>query len=85
MEYLVSAFRSRSETLKLKEILKNNGIPSEIVNTPKEANVGCGLSVKFPAGYLIVVKRAISNYRFKSFAGFFLVKEIGGKRITKSI
>ena len=52
MEDIILAFRSRSDTVRFAEFLKNNSVPAEIVNTPKEAGVGCGLSVKFSARYL---------------------------------
>ena len=53
MEYVVVAFRSRAHTVGFYELLKKNGISAEIINTPKEAGVGCGLSVK------------ISSYQFE--------------------
>ena len=46
MEYLIVAFRSREHTVKFYNFLKSVGINGEIINTPKEAGVGCGLSVK---------------------------------------
>ena len=54
MEYVVVAFRSRAETVKFSETLKRYGVYNEIVNTPKEAGVGCGLSVK-----MLMIKRFI--------------------------
>ena len=46
MEYVVVAFRSRAHTVAFYEFLKGHGVSAEIVNTPKEAGVGCGLSVR---------------------------------------
>lgn len=85
MEYLVVAFRSRSQTIKFNEFLGKNGVFSEVVNTPKEAGVGCGLSVKVYLQNLHVVKRAVKITNLNSFAGFFLVKKVGGKVVVKSI
>ena len=85
MEYVVCAFRSRSETLKFRDFLEKNGIKCELVNTPKEAGVGCGLSVKTYPSMIPVMKNALRISKVKSFAGFFLVKHVGGKRIVKSI
>lgn len=85
MEYIILAFRSRSDTVKFSEFLRNNFVPAEIVNTPKEAGVGCGLSVKFSSMYLSAVKRAVVISRPASYAGFFSVKTIGGRKFVKSI
>ena len=85
MEYVVVAFRSRAHTVKFSEILRRNAIPNEIINTPKEAGVGCGLSVKVAKERFFVVKNATFSVGLSSFAGFFLVSIKEGRRIVKSI
>ena len=85
MEYLVIAFRSRSDTIKFTEFLNKNNIPAEIVNTPKEAGVGCGLSAKVSRHYENIVKKAIKIANLKSFAGVFLVRKFSGKYLVRSI
>lgn len=85
MEYVAVAFRSRSETVKFFEFLRSNGFFTEIVNTPKEAGVGCGLSVKIPPSMIPTVKKAIKILGSNTFAGFFLVKTIAGRRVVKSV
>ncbi len=85
MDYILVSFRSRESTIKFSKILLNNGIFCEVVNTPKEAGVGCGLSVKIKSQSFAVVKRAVFSTSLKGFAGFFLVKSVGGKRFVKSI
>jgi len=85
MEHVVVAFRSRAETVKFSEILKRYGVYNEIVSTPKEAGVGCGLSVKISKNSVQSVKRVVAVVGMKSFAGFFLVKTVAGSRMVKSI
>lgn len=85
MEYIVVAFRSRSHTVKFHSFLEQNGIRSEIINTPKEAGVGCGLSVKVSPYLLPTVKKAVIIASLSSFAGIFKVKNVGGKILTRSI
>ncbi len=85
MEYVAVAFRSRAHTVKFSALLTDNGIYNQIINTPKEAGVGCGLSVKIGTQAFSSVKRIVLSLRLSSFAGFFLVKTVGGKRIVKSI
>lgn len=85
MEYIMVAFRSRSDTVRFAEYLRSVSVPAEIVNTPKEAGVGCGLSVQTPMQKFAIVKRAVFLLKLGSFAGFFTVKTIGGKKFVKSI
>ncbi len=85
MEYVVIAFRSRAHTVKFSSYLSSNGVYNEIVNTPKEAGVGCGLSVKIKRDAFYTVKRIVLSLKLSSFAGFFLVKTVAGKRLVKSI
>ncbi len=85
MDYVVVAFRSRAHTVKFYEALKMNGIGAEIINTPKEAGVGCGLSVKVKKENLFSVRRAVNALSLASFAGIFSVNSLGSKRIVKSI
>lgn len=85
MEYIVIAFRSRAETIRFYEFLKSNGFTAGIINTPKEAGVGCGLSVKIPVGAMQLVRRALNFFPARSFAGFFAVKTVGGRYVVKSV
>lgn len=84
MEYIVVTFRARTDTMKFYDLLKNYGIKREIISTPKEAKVGCGLSVKIDKADFYNVKRILFDNLPKSFAGFFVVTERFGKRSIKS-
>ena len=85
MEYIIVAFRSRTHTVGFSNYLSKLNIKKEIINTPKEAGVGCGLSVKVSSGYFTQVKQCVFNTKLSSFAGFFLVKNLSGARIVRSI
>ncbi len=85
MEYIVVSYRSRESTLKLHQILSNGGIACQVINTPKEAGVGCGLSVKIAKQNFATVKRVVFKLDLKGFAGFFAVSIMGGKRFVRSI
>ena len=85
MEYVVVAFRSREHTVRFYGLLSQNGVASEIINTPKEAGVGCGLSVKIKKENFSTVKNAVRYASLSSFAGFFLVTILSGKRTVRSI
>ena len=85
MEYVIVSFRSRAHTVKFHEFLRRNGISSEIVNTPKEAGVGCGLSVRVSKEQLSTVKKLVYLTKLSSFAGVFLYKTTSRQRSVRSI
>ena len=85
MEYLIVAFRSRAHTVQFANLLRSQNIVMEIVNTPKEAGVGCGLSVKARKQNYDLIKRLVILSALPSFAGIFAVKELGEKRIVKAV
>ncbi|MBE5756929.1 MAG: DUF3343 domain-containing protein [Clostridiales bacterium] len=71
--YIIASFKSRLESIMLKKELDRRGFFAEVVSTPKEANIGCGLSVKINPYHLNSIKRIILTEGFKSFVGFFKV------------
>lgn len=85
MEFIVIAFRSRAETVRFSEFVRKNGVYCQIINTPKEAGVGCGLSVRMAKSDYAKAARAVRIVGFGSFAGIFLVGYVGGKRFVRSI
>lgn len=85
MGYVLAAFHSRTQVMRFLEAMKRNGCAVSVVNTPKDAHVGCGLSVKMPYNCLKTAKRLISYYRFDAFVGFFEVRTYGGRTTLKTI
>ena len=72
-------------SLKFSTFLDGYGISNRIVNTPKEAGVGCGLSVEINKSHLQSARQLVYGVNLPSFAGFFSVKTFQGGRIVKSI
>ena len=85
MEYIVIAFRSRGHTVKFYQLLQENRIGAQIINTPKEAGVGCGLSVKIMPTQIINAKTLLNKSALSSFAGLFMVKEFSSSRLVRVI
>ena len=85
MEYFFVAFRSRAHTIKFYDLLKENGLTAQIINTPKEVGVGCGLSVQVSKMQIDIVKNAVKRVNFSSYAGTFWVVVRGGKKIIRSL
>ena len=72
MNLVLAAFRSRTEALEFLEVLKRYGVSAQIVSTPREVRVGCGLSVRFSYSALARVKSILMHAEVSSFAGFFM-------------
>ena len=81
MSFCLAAFRSRNETLYLANILNSGGYRVSIINTPKDAGLSCGISVKFEERFLPVIRSIIMSKPFRSFAGIFRVL-VEGQRNT---
>ena len=85
MEYLIITFKSRQETLKISKLLNSLGFSTTTISTPKEAGVGCGLSIKTELSYFYAVKSVLIRIKTQSFVGFFKVIAVKGKSIVKSM
>lgn len=79
MTEVLAVFRSRAQAVDCNSRLRSNGIPANIVNTPKEANIGCGLSVKIPQNLLARAKPLILGGRYSAFYGFYTINNAYGR------
>ncbi len=71
MTEILAVFRSRSQAIDCNARLRAAGIAANLVNTPREANIGCGLSVKIPQPLLDKARILVRNGNYSSFYGFF--------------
>ncbi|NCB48705.1 MAG: DUF3343 domain-containing protein [Clostridia bacterium] len=71
MFYLI-VFRARSETMKFYSILSSYGVKSEIVNTPRQISVACGISLKISSQDVPIAKEILTRRQFNTFAGIYL-------------
>ena len=82
MEYVIAVYRSRNESMRVYNYLISNGITCALISTPRAANVGCGLSVKFSKNILASLRRTLSQA--ETFVGFFLVRNtINGATLSR--
>ena len=79
MTYILAIFRSRSQAVDCNIRLKSFGIAAELINTPKEANIGCGLSIKIPYDYIERAKQIIKRANYSAFYGFFVMQYTYGR------
>jgi hypothetical protein len=71
MYYLI-VFRARSETMKFYSLLSSYGVKSEVVNTPRQISVACGISLKILSKDLNIAKDILNRREFATFAGIFV-------------
>ena len=67
----LAVFRSRSDALKIYNLLRKQKLACTTVSTPAKLGVGCGISVLFPSFYTEEVRRLITLYSIASFVGFY--------------
>ena len=65
------AFRSRTQSMKLYDLLRASGIACEIINTPREVSASCGLSVRVPDEAWERAIGVYDYYKFDALIGIF--------------
>ena len=79
MTYILAIFRSRSQAVDCNIRLKSRGVASELINTPKEANIGCGLSLTIPHESAPKANMIIRKANYSAFYGFFVMQYTYGR------
>lgn len=72
MSYLV-VFRSKSETIKFTNILASYGHRANIINTPRQISVSCGVSARIEFGAIESAKLILKRRQFYTFAGIYQI------------
>lgn len=68
---LLAVFRSRTETINFASILRSYNVYCVVVNTPRNINVSCGISVKFNAQDKDIAQMIIARRGFSTFGGIY--------------
>lgn len=79
MYEIIAVFRSRAQAVDCNAKLRAVGIAAELINTPKEANIGCGLSVKLNSNSADRAKFIIQKSNYSAFYGFFVLNRTYGR------
>lgn len=79
MTEVLAVFRSQSQAMDCNARLRAAGVAANIINTPREANIGCGLSLKFAYGALERVRMIIKNGKYSAFYGFYRIQTNYGR------
>ena len=81
--YGVAAFRSRQQVLRFEATLRHRGVPTQVVTTPRDISMGCGLSVRFPMERLVDARRALLTNNPGNLIGLYRA-EYDGQRLRVS-
>ena len=73
MTEILPVFRSRSQAIACMQRLRAAKIAASLVNTPREANIGCGLSIRFAQSAAARVKTVITGANYSAFYGYMTV------------
>ena len=75
----IAAFRSRQQVLRFEAALRREGIRAQVINTPRDVALGCGLSVRFPIEDAPQVQRVLERTRPGNLIGVYRVERSGGR------
>lgn len=75
----IAAFRSRQQVLRLEAALRREGLPAQVVTTPRDVALGCGLSVRFRMEDAARVRRILARERPGNLIGLYRVERVGGR------
>ena len=67
---MLAVFRSRAQALDALSALRSAGVPARAVSTPREAGVGCGVSLAFGDALFARVQRILLRRRYTAFWGY---------------
>jgi hypothetical protein len=79
MTEILAVFRSRSQAVDCAGKLRTFGIAAQLINTPKEANIGCGLSVKIASKDYGRAQRIIASAKYSAFFGYYKMENKYGR------
>lgn len=78
--YAIASFRSRQQVFGFESALKRAGLRAEVVSTPREVALGCGLSVRFASEDWPRVSEIYRRVRPGNLIGFYQVEARPGAR-----
>ena len=78
----IAAFRSRQQVFRFDSALRRAGIQGRIISTPREIQVGCGLSVQFDVRDLPKAMEVYRRHNPGNLIGFYRFTPSAIPRIT---
>ena len=78
----IAAFRSRQQVMRFEAVLRRAGIRSQVISTPRDVSIGCGLSVRFDIRDAAAAQQVYRAARPGNLIGFYRVDRSGSSRPT---
>ena len=72
MKHLIISYKSRNSVYTLSKILRQNGINVEIINTPRNIAISCGLSIRTDFKYFAITSNIVKTIKLNDFVGIFI-------------
>lgn len=82
-QYGIASFRSRQQVMHFQEMLRQRGIRTAVISTPREVAVGCGLSLRFDMNNARTVVETARALNPDSLVGFYMLERQGSKLVAK--
>ena len=76
----IASFRSRQQVLKFEGALRRAGVRVEVITTPRDVSVGCGLSIRFDLNDHGRVLDVYRQLRPSNLIGFYRIERTEGQR-----
>ena len=76
----IASFRSRQQVMKFEAALRRAGVRVQIITTPRDVAVGCGLSIRFELEDFSAVEEVYNHTRPTNLIGFYRVERTGQGR-----
>lgn len=76
----IASFRSRQQVLKFEGALRRAGVRVEVITTPRDVAIGCGLSIRFELADQGRVMEVYGQLRPSNLIGFYRVERMDGQR-----
>lgn len=84
MKY-IAIFRSRNQCLRYSEVLKMHNINNAVINTPREAGVGCGISVEIETNDYNCAKSVLLSQNYTAFEGWMETYYSSNRKIIRRL
>lgn len=76
----IAAFRSRQQVMRFDAAMRRAGIRGQVISTPRDVSIGCGLSVRFELPDTAMVLEIYRQTRPSNLIGFYRVERNGSSR-----
>ena len=76
----IASFRSRQQVFKFEGALRRSGVKVEVITTPRDVSVGCGLCIRFELNEADRVMQVYNELRPSNLIGFYRVERTQGQR-----